>query len=699
MHLFHNLKPDIRCISAIQAVQRIVVFITNPNRRGILRGYAAEPDIRVRRGGTGLTGDGHAGEAGLAAGAAGDDALEGLADDIGGGGFHGHVGLLVVLADQVALGVLHPIEGPGRGVHAIVDEGPIGRGHLLGGDAVFVAAQAHVAGLLAVGLGQGGEAQLLHHEGVGLIGAQLLHRAHGAGVQRADQGGIEGGQAPEAAAGVGGPCAVAGQVPDGIVVDGGGGGDGAIIQSRGVHGHGLGGRTRLTGRRGPVPAPVHLLGAGAAHHGHHVPGVGVHNGDGRLERLALGVGILGVVGVFKHGLGDVLDLGVLGGVDLVPAVIDLADGLFKGCADIAVGVCGVVGQAKDLHKLLGHIGDDLVGEVGVVGGADHGGLFVLPLGPHIAAQVGVAVGEYHLLGFGGVIGGLVDLFLGQHGVQHVQLAVAVLLPGPVAAQGVILGGVVGDADETRALRQGQLGYVLVEVHPGGGLHAVALVAQVDGVQVHLQNFVFGIVLFQGQSPVHLRHLALDGVLVVAGDVLDELLGDGGAALGVALGKGPEHGPDSAMPVHTVVALEALVLDGDGGLAEVLGDGIKIHPDAVFVAEQGLVHDQLLGIRILIVQLRGHLLVVLGHVHLHMPLQGRVDVGHEDPHEDGGGQHGDQEDGTKDDADGPPHTAALSGLFPCFGALLCLFRLVVFVHRQGTFLSLLLVYAPHRSRHG
>ena len=231
----------------------------------------------------------------------------------------------------------------------------------------------------------------------------------------------------------------------------------------------------------------------------------------------------------------------------------------------------------------------------------------------------------------------------------------------------------------------------MEVHPGRRLHTVALVAQIDGVQVHLQDLVLAVVLLQGQGPVHLGHLALDGVLVIAGDVLDELLGDGGAALGIAVGEGAEHGPQGAVPIHAVVGLEALVLNGNGGVTQDLGDGVEVHPNAVFIAEQGLVHDRLLGLGVLIVQLRGHLLVILGHVHLHMPLQGRVDVGHEDPHENGGGQHDDQQDGSQDNADGPPDAAALSGLFPCSGALLCLFGLMVFVHGQGTFLSLLLEY--------
>ena len=45
------------------------------------------------------------------------------------------------------------------------------------------------------------------------------------------------------------------------------------------------------------------------------------------------------------------------------------------------------------------------------------------------------------------------------------------------------------------------------------------------------GILLGVVLGEAQGPDDLGNLALDGGLVIAGDVLDELLGDGGAAPG------------------------------------------------------------------------------------------------------------------------------------------------------------------------
>ena len=129
MDAAHDLTPQHGGGVAQGLGEPLVGLIARPHSGAVIRGEAREVTVAVFVGGTGLAGDGHAGEPGLAAGTAGDDALEGLADDVGGGLLHGHMGFLVVLTHQVALGILHPVEGPGRGIHAIVDEGPIGRGH------------------------------------------------------------------------------------------------------------------------------------------------------------------------------------------------------------------------------------------------------------------------------------------------------------------------------------------------------------------------------------------------------------------------------------------------------------------------------------------------------------------------------------------------------------------------------------------
>ena len=232
----------------------------------------------------------------------------------------------------------------------------------------------------------------------------------------------------------------------------------------------------------------------------------------------------------------------------------------------------------------------------------------------------------------------------------------------------------------------------MEVHPGRRLHAVALLSQIDGVEIHLQDLGLGVILLQRQRPVDLRDLPLHRHLIVAGDVFQQLLGDGGAALCAAAGQGPGDGPQGPPPVHPVVGLKALVLDGDGGILQILGDVPDIHPDAVFIAEQRLIHLPCLAVRPQTVQLRGYLPVIFGHIHLYVALQGLIDVGHEYPHKNGHGQHAHQHDGADDAPDllGP----SLPSVFPLMGALLCLITVVgVFFHGQRTSLSVSLFRPP------
>ena len=110
-----------------------------------------------------------------------------------------------------------------------------------------------------------------------------------------------------------------------------------------------------------------------------------------------------------------------------------------------------------------------------------------------------------------------------------------------------------------------------------------------------------------------------------------------------------------------MGLKALVLNGDDRLLQVLGDVVQIRPDAVLrVHEQRLIHDPLLGIRVLIVQLRGDAGLKLVQIYLHVAPQGAVDVCHKDPGKDGHGQHAHQHDRADDPARLPPAVALLGG---------------------------------------
>ena len=200
-----------------------------------------------------------------------------------------------------------------------------------------------------------------------------------------------------------------------------------------------------------------------------------------------------------------------------------------------------------------------------------------------------------------------DHALGEHLVQHVLLPPLVpLLGGPHFALlvlhpgqgiGAVAGGVVGDGNEAGALGQVQLGHGLAEIGVGGGTHPLAPAAQGNDVEVPGDGVLFRVVLGEAQGTDDLGDLALDGGLVIAGEVFDELLGDGGAAGDVPAGEHVQHGLGRALPVHAGVGPEPLVLDGHGGVDQILGDVVIVHPDGAGVAEEG---DQLLvlpGVRV------------------------------------------------------------------------------------------------------
>ena len=379
------------------------------------------------------------------------------------------MGLGIVVNDHIALGILHPGIGPGRCVYAVVDKGAVRRSHLQGGHTVFEAAQGHVTRLGRVRLRQGGKAQLLGHKLVGVVGAVQDIRAHGAGVQRLHDGLADTGQAAVNPGNIPGPRAAV--EIDRIVVNDRRGGDGAVIQGRGIGADGLRRRAAGPHLRGPVPGPVRRLNTCAAHHSHHIAGVGVHHRHGDLQRLVVGVRLLLVVRGLKLLLGDLLIGEILGGIDLVSAAVHHAHRPLIGADDIALAVGLAVLQLVYLHKFPGHILNDLVGEIGIVGLGD---LFAGLLGVlcrslvalHQLTQTGVAVGKGHLLLAGRLVGLLLlNKPLLVHIFQHPKLPRAVVGQRPVADKGVIHGGVVGNANEAGALGQSQILGILAEIHP------------------------------------------------------------------------------------------------------------------------------------------------------------------------------------------------------------------------------------------
>ena len=166
-------------------------------------------------------------------------------------------------------------------------------------------------------------------------------------------------------------------------------------------------------------------------------------------------------------------------------------------------------------------------------------------------------------------------------------------------------------------------------------------AEIDVVEIEGEDVLLGVFGVKVQGPADLPELALDRDLRIPGHVPHQLLGDGGAALGIAPGGAGEHGPGGAVPVHALVLPEAVVLNGHHGLDEAVGQVAVLDELPVALAGVERPQDLLLSIGVLVVDGGGQ-----GHGHL---LNGDlaqggdevgVDVGHEELCEHAEGEHTD-----------------------------------------------------------
>ena len=438
---------------------------------------------------------------------------------------------------------------------------------------------------------------------------------------------------------------------DRVVVKHGGRGDGSLVQCRGIGCQRLHRGAYLPGQSGVVGQKVALFLPHGTHHGHDIAGGGINDGDAGLELLAVAGGDVQIAAVAVDFLRDVLNLRVHGGIDVIAAVVDPQQRL-------------VLGDLQLLRQIGGHVPDHLIHKPVVDLGAA-GGLFHQILG-----RSGAVRELQHL-----VLGGL-SLFLRQEGlsrlrvldlghlVQDPLLTLLVQLPGRDGGavlpgdgdvgHGTIQGGIVGDGDQTGALRHTQLAEVLAEVILCRRLDAVAALPQVDEVEVHLQDVGFGVVLFKLQRPEDLPDFPVDGGLVVLGHVADHLLGNGGPAVGVVAGEHVQRRADGPLPVHTVVGEEPFVLNGHGGLPQCVGHVLEIRPDAVFGGMDGLVLLPLAAVLILIINngALAHVVNVVLRPDIQRGCQGGLYIHHENARHHQGRAKADQNHRADNELDGP-----------------------------------------------
>ena len=207
--------------------------------------------------------------------------------------------------------------------------------------------------------------------------------------------------------------------------------------------------------------------------------------------------------------------------------------------------------------------------------------------------------------------------------------------------GIVLPGILRDAHDVRGLGHGQLAHLLAEIGLCRGIDAVGPAAEVDNVEIHLQDLFARVVIGEAQRAEDLKHLAADRDLILAGQVFDHLLGQRrGAARAVRAAQHVKHGLRRALPVHAVVLEKAFVLDRHQRLPDIVRDIGKLYQRAVLRAVELFHLHPLAGVLILIIQDRALLECVGRRIHVQLGLQRGVDIGHENTEKDHGGANAD-----------------------------------------------------------
>lgn len=336
--------------------------------------------------------------------------------------------------------------------------------------------------LLAVD--QRGEAERFREEVEALLHAELLRGGGGDGIERLLDGERDRDDAvpivrrvvrPEIA-----PVLV---VHNRHVVHGGAVGQQPALDGERIDGQRLNRRAALPlALHGAVEAARYGFLAAAADHAEHIAGVGVHHDHRRLRRDAVGLREAILVG--KDLLHRALDDRVFGGNDLQAAGIEHPRG--DGAVD------GVL-----LHQRVGDVVDERVDEIGVDRLAR---VFLLAFGVEVKRLV-VGVVEFLLR----------DLPLIEHLLEHHVAALEIVLG---VTDGVVLRRGFRDCRQRGAFDERQLVERLAEVGLRGRLDAVAVLRQIDDVEVHLQDFFLRELGLDVDGAENLLHLALDGGVVV-----------------------------------------------------------------------------------------------------------------------------------------------------------------------------------------
>ena len=201
-----------------------------------------------------------------------------------------------------------------------------------------------------------------------------------------------------------------------------------------------------------------------------------------------------------------------------------------------------------------------------------------------AILVGNAGLEYHFLRDGLLIFFLGQVALIQHFTQDVQLTVAVTLRTVAffplvhihaGGIGVEHRGVIGNADQAGAFCHRQILKLLAKVFRCRTFHTIAASAQVDAVQILRHNGILVVFPLKHLCPEDFHNLTLNRDALLIGHVFNKLLGDGRTTeLGIPAKEHIHAGFDRGDPVHALVLIKTLVLNGNGSVDQCLGNFLQ-----------------------------------------------------------------------------------------------------------------------------
>ena len=165
-------------------------------------------------------------------------------------------------------------------------------------------------------------------------------------------------------------------------------------------------------------------------------------------------------------------------------------------------------------------------------------------------------------------------FLGDHGIEHFHEPPSTRF-GPTNR--VVTGGSLDHPGKERSFQKCEILYGLAEVHLGGGLDAIRIVAEIDGVEIPLENLLLRAFLLEAQCVDDLEEF-VSAVAFESRQIIDlhDLLCDGGCALASSSFEVRQRRTEQTADVHTLVSIEPAIFDGKNCGDDVVGHLVDRH---------------------------------------------------------------------------------------------------------------------------